>query len=447
MTTPRNSTAAVAFVMLASHAAFAQAPPAYRADDLGTLGGTYLLAAAMNNNGDIVGSGTVADGTLHAFRWTRAGGLEDLGLFGGIESQASGINDRGDILGFYFDAAFVTHPFILPAGGTMQALDGVFQPSALATNDWFTGMSSNGRAFRAIPGGVVEDISAFISFGSAINASGATAGWSWHADPADEQPTAFRYTDGAGFVDLGTFGGPSSYAYGINAAGTVVGAADTSLGVWHAYRAVPGAALQDLGVLRTGGVSRSVAYAVNDAGDVVGTAEGGGSLTAFRYTDDRGLIDLAPLVPVAARAHGALYSAVAINAQKAIVAIYSDPNGEFRSELLTPRDDVPAPVVSNVSADPRVLMPPNGRMVPVYVTVDVADEYDDSPACTIVSVTDSAGPRFGSNQDVAITGPLSVNLRAKWHEGDDRIYRLNISCVNALGGATAASTVVRVSNR
>jgi hypothetical protein len=44
--------------VLVANTALAQSPRAHYADDLGTLGGTFLLATAMNNNGDIVGSGT-----------------------------------------------------------------------------------------------------------------------------------------------------------------------------------------------------------------------------------------------------------------------------------------------------------------------------------------------------------------------------------------------------
>ncbi len=35
---------------------YAQAPPVYKVEDLGSLGGQYLIALAMNNNGDVAGA-------------------------------------------------------------------------------------------------------------------------------------------------------------------------------------------------------------------------------------------------------------------------------------------------------------------------------------------------------------------------------------------------------
>ncbi len=263
---------AACLLVLVSDKVFAQSPRVYYADDLGTLGGPYLLGAAMNNNGDIVGAGTTADGVMHAFRWTHSRGLEDLGLFGGVMSGATGINDSGDILGFYFDDQYLTHPFILPAGGTMQPIAGVFQPSRLSANGWFTGMSANSTAFRAVLGGAIQELSASIGFGTDVNGRGDTAGYSFHGDPGPAmQATAFRYSDDAGFVDLGTFGGAWSYAYGINATGAVVGEASTATAdVWRAFRAVRGSPLQDLGTLLDSPLATASAYGLNDAGDVVG---------------------------------------------------------------------------------------------------------------------------------------------------------------------------------
>ncbi len=67
--------------------------------DVGTLGGTFGLANAINSRGDVVGRMNLAgDLTAHPFLW-RKGSLKDLGIFGGTFGQATSINDAGEIVG------------------------------------------------------------------------------------------------------------------------------------------------------------------------------------------------------------------------------------------------------------------------------------------------------------------------------------------------------------
>ena len=103
--------------------------------------------------------------------------------------------------------------------------------------------------------------------------------------------------------------------------------------------------------------------------------------------------------------------------------------------------------MSALSADPAVLSPPNGRMVPVTIGVSVEDEYDDNPACRITTVFDSAAPFGGSNRDVQITGALTVNLRAQRDHGDDRTYGVVVTCSNDFGKSATRFTLVRVPRR
>jgi probable HAF family extracellular repeat protein len=434
-------------LVLSAQTVLAQPPRAYEATDLGTLGGAWLLAAAMNENGDIVGSGTTADGTRHAFRWTRNGGLEDLGTFGGVEALATGINDGGDIVGLYFDTQFTPHSFLLPAGGTMQPLPDVFQPSAIAANGWFTGMSGGARAFRAMPGAAIQEFTEGVGFGTAINTRGDTTGYSYQGDPSEpgSQPTAFRYSDADGLVDLGTLGGNGSYAYRINATGTVVGEAYVPEGLTHAFRAVVGQPLEDLGLLFNAPFSQTSAYGLNDAGDVVGQASSVEGVVPFRYTDGQGMTDLTPLIPSALRHSGRPWSAIAINASQEILVIYSDWNGDFRSTLLRPRtEDLNPPLVSEVIADPALLSPPNGHMVPVTIGVAVSDEYDSNPSCRITRVIDSRSPFRHPNHDVQITGALTLNLRARRDGFDDRTYAVVVTCTNYFGKSAKGHTLVHV---
>jgi probable HAF family extracellular repeat protein len=85
------------------------AQPAYTIRDLGTLGGqtTFTFAGASerfrNDAGQIVGGSQVAPPTpfssTHAFLWDPVTGMQDLGTLGGSFSMATAINDEGRVVG------------------------------------------------------------------------------------------------------------------------------------------------------------------------------------------------------------------------------------------------------------------------------------------------------------------------------------------------------------
>jgi probable HAF family extracellular repeat protein len=83
-------------------------------------------------------------------------------------------------------------------------------------------------------------------------------------------------------TDLGTLGGASSLARGLNTAGEVVGQAQTLSGAAHGFLYNDGA-LTDLGTL---GGTNSDARAINELGQVVGAADlADGTSHAFLYND------------------------------------------------------------------------------------------------------------------------------------------------------------------
>ncbi len=91
--------------------------------------------------------------------------------------------------------------------------------------------------------------------------------------------------------DLGTLGGNSSAAWGINNTGQVVGQADLSSTSTHAFLWTASEGMKDLGSL---GGNFSAAYGINEAGDIVGFSYLPDNITvhAFLYTEVAGMQDL-----------------------------------------------------------------------------------------------------------------------------------------------------------
>jgi probable HAF family extracellular repeat protein len=78
--------------------------------DLGNLGGSYNVASAINNRGDVVGGALSAiDGTIHAFLASKGKRMQDLGAFPGAfvttATCCKTINDRGEVVGIAIDAS------------------------------------------------------------------------------------------------------------------------------------------------------------------------------------------------------------------------------------------------------------------------------------------------------------------------------------------------------
>lgn len=109
-----------------------------------------------------------------------------------------------------------------------------------------------------------------------INASGQVAGTIFGSGGS---PTLGFLYDGSKTVSIGTLGGASSEALGINRCGHVAGWAELADGRPHA--AIYDGTLHDLGSIAPGG--RSQAYALNDCDTAVGWSTGPGGDIAFYY--------------------------------------------------------------------------------------------------------------------------------------------------------------------
>ena len=117
--------------------------PAGVMTDIGTLGGTYGAAYAVNASGAVVGSSTIAnDAETHAFLWTAAGGLLDLSTLGGTDSFGVGLNDNGLVIGQSSTASGDTHAAAWQRTAVVDSTPPVISSNVtgpLGADGWYTG--------------------------------------------------------------------------------------------------------------------------------------------------------------------------------------------------------------------------------------------------------------------------------------------------------------------
>ena len=252
--------------------------------DLGTMGGTYSSAKAINNSSTIVGESSSAAGDRHAVMWVKVDGTWQIFDLGKVENSdftsATDIADDGTVVG-YGSTPTGVRSFIW-RNGVMSDF-GPEVSRAFGVNDLgqVVGMGDVALQHAVLwsESGGITDLGA-VGFADDINGSGEVAGY---YVPSPGIAGAFLWTAQKGLRPLGSLGGTDSYAYAINRTGVIVGQSDIAAGPSHAFAWSKGKML-DLGVLP--GYTRSAALAINDGSKVVGTSgtENDGEFRATVWT-------------------------------------------------------------------------------------------------------------------------------------------------------------------
>ncbi len=221
-------------------------------NDLGLVSGWQVSAPYGHNNGIQIG------GSLGVPNFSRLHAVNASGTFAGswgAESPA-----------FRDFRAYPCRAIVVSPTGTMTVIDSRVLPDRYLS---FADDSSDENHWSDAYG---------------INASGTVVGAMRSATGTPRH--AFRSVGSAGatLVDLGTLGGARSMAYDINTDGQIVGEAETTNGVMHAFRWSNGVMIDLNSLLRQpadAGWELLTAKAINDRGEIVGQGRFQGSLRAF----------------------------------------------------------------------------------------------------------------------------------------------------------------------
>jgi probable HAF family extracellular repeat protein len=272
-----------------------------RVRDLGMLPESYSSwPTAINDRGAVVGSSCApieASYGCHAFIWTASRGLTDLGTFGGAFSGAAAINDRGVVVGHAETAARAgatpeARAFVwTPQSGlrSLGVLPGMTGSAATDVNNAGTVVGYSSRlvtgpsdttsitqAFMWTPRQGLHELGGFGGTDTkawAINDHGVVAGTSTTADGVQH---LFTWTTRSGMVDRGVLG-TRGEVIGITNSGVIVGDRELPGTPQRAFVYTPRSGLHDLG-LPAAAIGSSFPYGMNDHGTIVGDLSDDGGM-------------------------------------------------------------------------------------------------------------------------------------------------------------------------
>jgi hypothetical protein len=132
-----------------------------------------------------------------------------------------------------------------------------------------------------------------------------------------------------------------------------------------------------------------------------------------------------------------------------LIGITTDPDGNPRfvgsavdMGAFEFQADTTPPVISNLSASPNRLWPPDNKLVDITVTYSATDNSGQAPTC---SLSVSSNDPDSDADDVVIIDAHHLKLRAsKAKRGRERLYTITVTCTDLSGNTSTAQTTVTV---
>ncbi len=391
-------------LLFAASTCFAQM---YTVTDLGTLGGAFGEARALNNSGQVVGASSLSNGELHAFLYSD-GRMIDLGIPGaGVcngsgWAEATGINDSGQIVGFS-NCGNSLEGWILTDGITTilpsppPCAEGQVWPYAINSAGQATGYVYCGSIQKAFlydsKTGVLTYLGGSSSGGISINKFGQITGF--------DGQSAFLYSNSV-ITDLNipfcdNPNSCSAMGYGINDLGQIVGH------VGHHGFFYDGTTTHDLGQYIDPTIGNiygtTTGTGINNYGEIIGTAStfagSGGLGLPLLYSSKNEFVDLNTLVPTGGLR---INDAAAINDRGQITGATRPivPVGDLIRHIYLMTPIYRAYVQQPINPDGSSIFKAYRGVVPVKFTLT----HSDAPTCTLlaatIAVTRTAGGTLGS---------------------------------------------------
>jgi probable HAF family extracellular repeat protein len=400
-------------------------------------GGTFNFAEGINKWGHVVGTSDTGTHT-HAFLYETGSVLDLYTLPGGNNSKAHGLNDSDQVVGESTVTNGDTHAFLwkdFDGDGQVDLGEMVDLGKGVAY-----GINSTGKIVGKFPGGQLWTPTAPNgSTGSvsdlgldavAINDDGNLVG-SMAAGGGEGHGFLWRDLDKDGVkdpnevVDLGTLGGPKSWAFGLNNKGQVVGNSwittlDNTAFVWKDHNqnghTDPGDKLDLNKVLPpNSGWYLSQAYDINDKGQIVGVGTIGGERHAYRLT------------PVA------------------VGSLTLDPSSVAGCKPATGRvyllDQAPSPGVNvKLGANPLITVPAEVTVPEKQASASFTASTKPVGSTTSVNVTAELGGGFAVQAlQIRPIGVGSVKLDPTELTGGDVVsQKIQLECLAAPGAITVS---------